>query len=154
MSRLFFHDPPVVPHPVLNPERYCRVETFKAGKKEVIALAWTGDPDADWSAKWAFMVARSGTFFQVESPVAARSIPAPRAALGIRRAVALTWSEERRITILHAFTDWPPYGEVKALVASAMAKLPPPIVALRAPPQSIDLWINPDRLAEPPGSGQ
>jgi hypothetical protein len=152
LARIFLGEPPVLPHPVRDGSSYCRLDSFKVGDREVIALAWRGDPDARWSARWAFMVANSGTFFQVESPVSPQFGAAPKTALGIRKAAALIWSDDRSMAVLHAFTDWPSFADAKALTISAMSQLPSPIVEVKAPPKAIDIRIDPSMVVELPAS--
>jgi hypothetical protein len=155
MSRQFLGDSDATkqfPNPALQPSSYCRLETFKAGEKEVVSLAWQGAHREARAARFAFMVPNSGTFFQIESLFGPEEVAPSLAALGIVRPVQLVHSNDRMAAVIHAFTDWPSYDEAKRLVIAALATMPPPIVTVASPAESINVTVNQSVLVERPPS--
>jgi hypothetical protein len=140
---------PKLPHPVLDPEKYCRIETFKAGKAEIIALAWQGPPAASWTASYAFFMADTGAFYQIESLFDAGPSGPIREqldALGIRRLVQLTFTNFNSASVLEAFTDWPSYADSKALVSLIADGGVPPLVTVSNPPGRMNVSVNSGRM--------
>ena len=67
LSSYFMDNPAALPHPVNQPNAYCRIETFRVGQTEITALGWTGDVSAYPAARYAFLIGGSATMFQYES---------------------------------------------------------------------------------------
>jgi hypothetical protein len=107
-----------LPHPVLQPERYCRIETFRIGDREVVGLGWEGDANGYPAARYAFMPADGSALFQIESYFSGQEVP-PDQRVGIERLVWLTASNSRRVAAIRVFTNWPSYDEAKALAIGA-----------------------------------
>lgn len=140
---------PKLPHPVLEPDKYCRVETFKAGTAEITALAWQGPPAASWTASYAFIIAKTGAFYQIESLFDAGPSGPIREqldALGIRRLVQLTFTDLNSASVLEAFTDWPSYEESKALVSRITNGGVAPLVMVSNPPGRMNVNVNSGRM--------
>lgn len=125
-----------LPHPVLDPAPYCRIETFRVAGREMVALGWRGDAAGYPAARYAFMLEGTATFFQVESFFTIESLP-PDQRRGISRLVWLTGSNERQVAALRVFTDWPSYADTKALVIETATSRPMPVVNVTHPPGGI-----------------
>jgi hypothetical protein len=141
---------PKLPHPVLEPDKYCRVETFKVGTAEITALAWQGPPAASWTASYAFFMAETGAFYQIESLFDAGPSGPIREqldALGIRRLVQLTFTDSNSASVLEAFTDWPSYADSKALVSRITDGGVAPLVMVTNPPGRMNVNVNSGRMA-------
>jgi hypothetical protein len=144
----------ILPHPVNQPQNYCRVETFRLQGGELIALAWRGDPATYPAARYAFMTPDGGTFYQYESFFSAESLPEEVRA-DYRRLVWLTVSNERQLAALRVLNDWPSYDDAKALLIDTLGSHPPPVVNLVAPPGQISVVVgqgaerSPDAPAAP-----
>ncbi|HEU0098382.1 MAG TPA: hypothetical protein VFQ67_06355 [Allosphingosinicella sp.] len=144
---------PKLPHPVLEPDKYCRVETFKAGTAEITALAWQGPAAASWTATYAFFMAETGAFYQIESLFDAGPSGPIREqldALGIRRLVQLTFTDSSSASVLEAFSDWPSYADSKALVARITDGGVAPLVMVSNPPGRMNINVNSGRMAPMP----
>jgi hypothetical protein len=129
-----------LPHPVLEPDRYCRIETFRVGTQDVVALGWEGDSSGYPAARYAFMAADGTAFFQVESYFSGQEVP-PEQKVGIERLVWLTASDARRVAALRVFTNWPSYEEAKALVIAADEGTP--IVSVTHPAAGLVIDADP-----------
>jgi hypothetical protein len=141
---------PKLPHPVLEPEKYCRVETFKAGTAEITALAWQGPAATSWTASYAFFMAETGAFYQIESLFDAGPSGPIREqldVLGIRRLVQLTFTDFNSASVLEAFTDWPSYADSKALVSRIADGGVAPLVMVSNPPGRMNVNVNSGRMA-------
>ncbi|HEX8238525.1 MAG TPA: hypothetical protein VF574_02170 [Allosphingosinicella sp.] len=141
---------PKLPHPVLEPDKYCRIETFKVGTAEITALAWQGPPAASWTASYAFFMAETGAFYQIESLFDAGPSGPIREqldALGIRRLVQLTFTDFNSASVLEAFTDWPSYADSKALVSRITDGGVAPLVMVSNPPGRMNVNVNSGRMA-------
>ena len=144
---------PKLPHPVLEPDKYCRVETFKVGTAEITALAWQGPEAASWTASYAFFMAGTGAFYQIESLFDAGPSGPIREqldALGIRRLVQLTFTDSNSASVLEAFTDWPSYADSKALVSRITDGGVAPLVTVSNPPGRMNISVNAGRMAPMP----
>ncbi|MEA3041283.1 MAG: hypothetical protein QOC65_772 [Sphingomonadales bacterium] len=135
-----------IPHPVLEPDRYCRIETFQVGDQEVIGLGWQGDLGGYPAARYAFMTRTGSRFFQFESFFSGREAP-PEQRPDIERLVWLSASTPRRIAALRVLTDWPSYDQAKALVIAADDG-PPEIVAVSHPAAGLVIDADPARTRE------
>jgi hypothetical protein len=156
LTRQFFSPDPKQPHPVLQSDRYCRLESFTAGGKEMTALLWRGDESAYWTARYAFMTVGSGDFYQFESvfEAGAQAVPAtPPATSKLRRAVYLTTSDDRRVIVVQAFDDWPSYADAKELVLRAAGTQMPALVRIEGPPGKIDLVVSENLLPKKAAPG-
>ena len=122
-----------LPHPVLDPAPYCRIETFQIVGREMVALGWRGDRTATPAARYAFLMPSTVSFFQVESLFTIESLPADQRR-GIGRLVWLTGSNERQVAAVRVFTDWPSYADAKALVIETVTNPPLPVVNVTHPP--------------------
>ncbi|HEX8194156.1 MAG TPA: hypothetical protein VF552_14775 [Allosphingosinicella sp.] len=150
--------PADMPNPGLQPDDYCRIETFRIGPAEVVALGWRGDASRPWQARYAFYRRRSGDLYQFESPLPAADIPAALAAAGVRRLVQFTATSDAQATILDAYTDWPSYEEAKAIVLRTAPGGALPLVDALHPPGRLHVTINTGRVtggaaAPPPTPG-
>lgn len=125
-----------LPHPVLDPSPYCRIETFQVAGREMVALGWRGDMAGTPAARYAFLLEGTASFFQVESFFTIESLP-PGQRRGISRLVWLTGSNERQVAAVRVFTDWPSYAETKALVIETVTNPPLPVVNVTHPPGQI-----------------
>ena len=132
-----------IPHPALQPEYYCRIETFRVGDREVVALGWEGDTSGYPAARYAFMAADGTALFQVESFFSGQEVPAEQR-VGIERLVWLTASNARRVAALRVFTNWPSYEEAKGLVIAA-DEGPPAIVSVTHPAAGLVIDADPGR---------
>ena len=131
-----------LPHPVLQPDRYCRIETFRVGTQEVVALGWEGDAASYPAARYAFMAADGTALFQIESFFSGQELP-PEQRAGIERLVWLTASSSRRVAAIRVFTNWPSYEEAKALAIAADEAAP--IVSVSHPATGLVVDADPGR---------
>lgn len=136
LSANFLDTALTLPHPVLDPSPYCRIETFQVAGREMVALGWRGDIAGTPAARYAFMLEGTATFFQIESFFTIESLPADQRR-GISRLVWLTGSNERQVAAVRVFTDWPSYAETKALVIETVTNPPLPVVNVVHPPGQI-----------------
>lgn len=67
LASYFMESPPALPHPVLRPQDYCLIETFRVGQTEIAALGWTGDVSAFPAVRYAFVIVGAGVMYQFES---------------------------------------------------------------------------------------
>jgi hypothetical protein len=144
---------PKLPHPVLEPDKYCRVETFTVGTAEIVALAWQGSAAASWTASYAFLIPATGNFYQIESLFDAGTsgpLYEQLVALGIRRLVQLTFTDANSASVLEAFSDWPSYQDAKALVSKITDGGAPPLLMVSNPPGRMNVSINSARMAALP----
>jgi hypothetical protein len=153
-----------VPHPALQPDLYCRIETFRVGGDEYVALGRRGDLSLYPAARYAFMRASGGTLYQVESFFSGQELPAQERS-GVTRLVWLTVSNHRRITALRVFSDWPSYADAKAIVMEAARgrgagpgeTMPTGFLEITHPAAGITINMDPSRpapLPAAPGSPQ
>ncbi|HEX8642725.1 MAG TPA: hypothetical protein VF702_02295 [Allosphingosinicella sp.] len=148
-----------VPHPALQPDLYCRIETFRVGQDEYIALGRIGDTNAYPAARYAFMRSSGGTLYQIESFFSGEEVPAEERR-GISRLVWLTASNHRRVTALRVFSDWPSYADAKAIVTQAargqrdgLAELMPTgFLDITHPAAGITINMDPSRPAPLPSA--
>jgi hypothetical protein len=140
--------PADMPNPGLQPGDYCRIETFRIGPAEVVALGWRGDAARPWQARYAFHRRRSGDLYQFESPLPASEVPPALAAAGVRRLVQFTATSEAQATILDAYTDWPSYEEAKAIVLRTAPGGALPLVDAVHPPGRLHITINTGRVTD------
>ncbi|HEX8365185.1 MAG TPA: hypothetical protein VF603_07875 [Allosphingosinicella sp.] len=135
-----------LPHPVLQPDRYCRIETFRVGTQDVVALGWEGDTNGYPAARYAFMAADGTALFQVESFFSGQEVPADQR-VGIERLVWLTASNSRRAAAIGVFTNWPSYEDAKALAIAADEAAP--IVSVSHPAAGLVIDADPARTRQP-----
>jgi len=137
-------------HPALQPQNYCEMERFSVANRKMVALGWQGDPAAEWSVRYAFMAEDGSRLFQIEAPF--KQLPPPLgeqlAKHKIRRYVQLTLSDDRRVSALATFDDWPSYKTAKALVRTALDKGIDPVIDVRNPPAQMLVNVNRQRTAE------
>jgi hypothetical protein len=135
ISTYFLENPQALPHPLTQPRAYCRIETFRAGQTEIIALGWTGDVSAYPAVRYAFLIDRSATMFQYESLF---TVPPEQAPAGMTRLVWLTASNERKVAAVRVFSDWPSYAEAKRImIETGNPDEPRPVVEVIHPPGQI-----------------
>ncbi|HEV2818722.1 MAG TPA: hypothetical protein VGW40_16050 [Allosphingosinicella sp.] len=142
LSVYFLDTARTLPHPALDPRPYCRIETFRVGSYEVIALGWRGDHAGFPAARYAFMLAGHGVFFQFEGLFHLNGV-AEAERRGIRRPVWLTLSGPRKVELLTVLTDWPSYERAKEIIiAIGTNHRTPPLVELTAPPGQVHATVN------------
>jgi hypothetical protein len=141
LSANFLDSARTVPHPVLDPRPYCRIEKFSVGRYEVVALGWRGDHQAYPSARYAFMLPDSGIFLQFESLFNLDGM-AEADRRGIRRPVWLTFSGTRKVELLAVLTDWPSYERAKEMIVAIGNRARTPIVEITHPSGQIYARVN------------
>lgn len=147
LASYFGGNPAALPHPVNQPDAYCRIETFRVGLHEIVALGWTGDLSAYPAVRYAFLIGDTGVMYQYESFF---TVPPAQAPAGLTRLVWLTASNERSVAAVRVFSDWPSYAEAKRLVAETGSPQPRPVVEVVHPAGQIRITpINAGPL--PPG---
>jgi hypothetical protein len=147
LTSYFGGNPQALPHPVNQPDAYCRIETFRVGVHDIVALGWTGDLSAYPAVRYAFLIGDTGVMYQFESFF---TVPPAQAPAGLVRLVWLTASNERRVAAVRVFSDWPSYAEAKRLVAETGGPQPRPVVEVVHPAGQIRITpINAGPL--PPG---
>jgi hypothetical protein len=148
LSANFLDTAIALPHPALDPRPYCRIETFRVGEYEVIALGWQGDVAGYPAARYAFLLAGRGLFFQFESFFTIESVPAAERR-GIGRLVWLTASGNRKVTVYAVLTDWPSYERAKEMILSIGQRVPPAIVEITHPSGQVHAIVNYSGQAAP-----
>jgi hypothetical protein len=140
--------PADMPNPGLQPGDYCRIETFRVGPAEVVALGWRGAASRGWQARYAFYRRRTGHLYQFESPLPVAEIPPALAAAGVRRLVQFTATTDSEAMILDTYTDWPSYEDAKAIVLRTAASGMVPLVQAVHPPGRIHITVNTGRVTD------
>lgn len=141
LSANFLDTAIALPHPALDPRPYCRIETLRVGRYEVIALGWQGDGAGYPAARYAFLLAGTGVFFQFESFFTIDSVPAAERR-GISRLVWLTASGNHDLTVYAVLTDWPSYERAKEMILSIGQRRPPAIVEMTHPSGRVHAIVN------------
>jgi len=142
LSVYFLDTARTLPHPALDPRPYCRIETFMVGTYQVIALGWRGDHSGYPAARYAFMLAGHGVFFQFEGLFHLDGV-AEAERRGIRRPVWLTLSGPRKVEVLAVLSDWPSYERAKEMIiAVGTNHRTPPLVEMTHPPGQIHAIVN------------
>ena len=131
LASYFVGNPEALPHPVNQPDAYCRIETFRVGMHEITALGWTGDLSAYPAVRYAFLIGDTGVMYQFESFFTVT--PAEGGPAGLTRLVWLTASNARRVAAIRVFTDWPSYADAKNMVAETGGPQPRPVVEVVHP---------------------
>jgi hypothetical protein len=159
LAMTFLDTAAAVPHPALQPDRYCRIETFRVGPDEYLALGRLGDAGSYPAARYAFMRRSGGTLYQVESFFSGEEAPADERR-GTTRLVWLSASNHRRITALTVFTDWPSYADAKAIVMEAARgqrlglaeTMPTGFIDITHPASGIAINMDPSQPAQLPAA--
>ncbi|HYI46956.1 MAG TPA: hypothetical protein VEX35_00675 [Allosphingosinicella sp.] len=135
LASYFMESPPALPHPILRPQDYCLIETFRVGETEIAALGWTGDVSAYPAVRYAFVIVGAGVMYQFESFFTVT--PAEGGPAGITRLVWLTASNAQRVAAIRVFTDWPSYAEARRMISESGGPQPRPVVEVIHPPGQI-----------------
>ena len=153
LSANFITPADILPHPVTQPANYCRIESFRAGERALIALGWRGDTSGYPAARYAFMADDGSTFLQVESLFDFAEAPEAERR-GIVRPVWLTIANDRSLAAIRLFTDWPSYEQAKEAAIATTRAEPVPIVMLRHPAGELRIAVGPGAAPPPQPAAQ